>query len=82
MEAQRHIESAQEEALSLDLRRTLVLGRYLQVDAGVPDRDDGATGPARMKSTFSRRPPAAARPSRPWGYPAFATGAERFTPNG
>ena len=29
MEAQRHIESAQEEALSLDLRRTLVLGRYL-----------------------------------------------------
>ena len=84
MEAQRHIESAQEEALSLDLRRTLVLGRYLQAWSMPEYRIvmTGRQGRARIEIYFPagrQRPPAA---SRPWGYPAFATGAERFTPNG
>ena len=85
MEAQRHIESAQEEALSLDLRRTLVLGRYLQAWSMPEYRIvmTGRQGRARIEIYFSRRPPAASPlASRPWGYPAFATGAERFTPNG
>ena len=72
MEAQRHIESAQEEALSLDLRRTLVLGRYLQAWSMPEYRIvmTGRQGRARIE-TGRQRPPA----SRPWGYPAFATGA-------
>ncbi|WZB61018.1 hypothetical protein WJ970_25635 [Achromobacter xylosoxidans] len=85
MEAQRHIESAQEEALSLDLRRTLVLGRYLQAWSMPEYRIvmTGRQGRARIEIYFFTPAPAGQPPaSRPWGYPAFATGAERFTPNG
>lgn len=68
MEAQRHIESAQEEALSLDLRRTLVLGRYLQAWSMREYRIvmTGRQGRARIEIYFF--PPAAS------GQPArFAT---------
>ena len=68
MEAQRHIESAQEEALSLDLRRTLVLGRYLQAWSMPEYRIvmTGRQGRARIEIYFF--PPAAS------GQPArFAT---------
>ena len=69
MEAQRHIESAQEEALSLDLRRTLVLGRYLQAWSMPEYRIvmTGRQGRARIEIYFSRRPPAASRPLRDRG---------------
>ena len=69
MEAQRHIESAQEEALSLDLRRTLVLGRYLQAWSMPEYRIvmTGRQGRARIEIYFSRRPPAASPPLRDRG---------------
>ena len=70
MEAQRHIESAQEEALSLDLRRTLVLGRYLQAWSMPEYRIvmTGRQGRARIEIYFFRRPPAASpRPLRDRG---------------
>ena len=67
MEAQRHIESAQEEALSLDLRRTLVLGRYLQAWS-MPEYRIVMTGrQGRARIEISRRPPAASRPLRDRG---------------
>ena len=64
MEAQRHIESAQEEALSLDLRRTLVLGRYLQAWSMPEYRIvmTGRQGRARIEIYF---PAGRQRPARP-----------------